>query len=204
MLKERIKKIRRELDLTQQEFADRLGVKRGSIANYEIGRNDPVDSIISLICREFDVSEEWLRNGEGEMFNPAPTDALDQLAEKYRLSNADYVMIEKFVNLRPEVRQNIYDYFKEVVSAFVYGDMEPQEMSSPQNKHDRHLENEIAQALSESLATQSQEKSLEELEAEYKKSRSVSARKKESSALNITAETNAEKSNGVHKKASGK
>ena len=204
MLKERIKKIRRELDLTQQEFADRLGVKRGSIANYEIGRNDPVDSIISLICREFNVSEEWLRNGEGEMFNPAPTDVLDQLAEKYRLSNADYVMIEKFVNLRPEVRQNIYDYFKEVVSALVYGDMEPQEMSSPQNKHDRHLENEIAQALSESLATQSQEKSLEELEAEYKKSRSVSARKKESSALNITAETNAEKSNGVHKKASGK
>ena len=113
-------------------------------------------------------------------------------------------MIEKFVNLRPEVRQNIYDYFREVVSAFVYGDMEPQEMSSPQNKHDRLLENEVAQALSESLATQPQEKSLEELEAEYKKSRSVSARKKESSALNITAETNTEKSKGVHKKVSGK
>lgn len=203
-MKDRIKKLRKSLDMTQQDFADRIGVKRNTIGQYEIGRNEPIETVINLICREFNVNEEWLRYGEGEMFNPAPTDVLDQLAEKYRLSNADYVMIEKFVNLRPEVRQNIYDYFREVVSAFVYGDMEPQEMSSPQNKHDRLLENEVAQALSESLATQPQEKSLEELEAEYKKSRSVSARKKESSALNITAETNTEKSKGVHKKVSGK
>lgn len=203
-MKNRIKKLRKSLDMTQQDFADRIGVKRNTIGQYEIGRNEPIETVINLICREFNVNEEWLRYGEGEMFNPAPTDVLDQLAKKYRLSNADYVMIEKFVNLRPEVRQNIYDYFKEVVSAFVYGDMEPQEMSSPQNKHDRSWENEAAQALSESLAAQSQEKSLEELEAEYKKSRSVSAQKKESSALNITAETNTEKSNGVHKKASGK
>ena len=203
-MKDRIKKLRKSLDMTQQDFADRIGVKRNTIGQYEIGRNEPIETVINLICREFNVNEEWLRYGEGEMFNPAPTDVLDQLAEKYRLSNSDYIMIEKFVNLRPEVRQNIYDYFREVVSAFVYGDMEPQEMSSPQNKHDRLLENEVAQALSESLATQPQEKSLEELEAEYKKSRSVSARKKESSALNITAETNTEKSKGVHKKVSGK
>ena len=50
-VKERIKKIRRELNLTQQEFAERIGIKRNTIANYETGRNDPVDSVISLICR---------------------------------------------------------------------------------------------------------------------------------------------------------
>ncbi len=38
-MKDRIKRIRKELDLTQQEFADRLGIKRGGIANYEVGRN---------------------------------------------------------------------------------------------------------------------------------------------------------------------
>lgn len=68
ILKDRIKKIRKELDLTQQEFADRIGVKRGGIANYEIGRNEPTDSVISLICREFNVNEDWLRTGQGEMF----------------------------------------------------------------------------------------------------------------------------------------
>ena len=67
-MKDRIKKIRKELDLTQQEFADRIGIKRGGVANYEIGRNDPADSVISLICREFNVNEQWLRDGTGEMF----------------------------------------------------------------------------------------------------------------------------------------
>lgn len=67
-MNDRIKKLRKHFDLTQQEFADRLSVKRGAIANYEIGRNEPTDSVISLICREFNVNEEWLRNGTGEMF----------------------------------------------------------------------------------------------------------------------------------------
>lgn len=67
---ERIKKLRKSLGLTQQEFADKIGVKRGAIANYEIGRNDPTDSVVALICREFYCSEQWLRTGEGEMFPP--------------------------------------------------------------------------------------------------------------------------------------
>lgn len=67
-LKNRIKLIRKELKLTQQEFSDRIGIKRGAIANYEIGRNEPVDSVISLICREFNVNEKWLRTGTGDMF----------------------------------------------------------------------------------------------------------------------------------------
>lgn len=67
---ERIKMLRKSLGLTQQEFADKIGVKRGAIANYEIGRNDPTDSVVSLICREFYCSEQWLRTGEGDMFPP--------------------------------------------------------------------------------------------------------------------------------------
>ena len=63
----RIKELRQALGLTQQEFADRIGVKRGAIANYEIGRNAS-DTAVALICREFGVSEHWLRTGEGEMF----------------------------------------------------------------------------------------------------------------------------------------
>ena len=67
---ERIKYLRKTLDLTQQEFSDRIGVKRGAVANYEVGRNDPTDSVVALICREFGVSEQWLRYGTGEMFPP--------------------------------------------------------------------------------------------------------------------------------------
>lgn len=68
MLNERIKELRKALNLTQQEFADRIHISRGALAVYEIGRNEPIDAVIALICREFDVNEHWLRTGEGEMF----------------------------------------------------------------------------------------------------------------------------------------
>lgn len=67
---DRIKALRDALNLTQQEFADRIGVKRSTIAKYEGGWNIPLDAVISMICREFNVSERWLRTGEGEMFQP--------------------------------------------------------------------------------------------------------------------------------------
>lgn len=67
-MNERLKKLRKELDLTQQEFADRIGSKRNTIAKYETDTNIPSAAVVSLICREFNVNEEWLRNGTGEMF----------------------------------------------------------------------------------------------------------------------------------------
>lgn len=62
---ERIKKLRKELGLTQKEFAERIGIKSNTIATYEIGRNNPIDAVINLICREFNVNEAWLRTGAG-------------------------------------------------------------------------------------------------------------------------------------------
>lgn len=60
--------MRKSLDLTQQEFADRLNVKRNTVATYERGKSNPSDAAVNLICREFNVNEAWLRTGEGEMF----------------------------------------------------------------------------------------------------------------------------------------
>ena len=67
-LKDRIKKLRKELDLTQQAFADKIGMKQNTIAQYEMGRTTPSDAIVFSICREFNVNEDWLRTGNGEMF----------------------------------------------------------------------------------------------------------------------------------------
>lgn len=65
---ERIKKLRKSLDLTQTEFASRIGTTQNSLAGYETGRRNPSSSVINNICKEFHVSEEWLRTGKGEMF----------------------------------------------------------------------------------------------------------------------------------------
>lgn len=67
-MNERIKEIRNVLNLTQQEFADKIKVKRNTVATYEMGRSVPSDSAVALICREFNVNEDWLRTGTGEMF----------------------------------------------------------------------------------------------------------------------------------------
>lgn len=101
---ERVKELRQALHLTQQEFADRISVKRPTVAQYEIGRNDPADSVISLICREYGVSEEWLRDGTGEMYVPQAQTVVDELAEKYHLSPPVRLLVEKFI-LLPEDKQ---------------------------------------------------------------------------------------------------
>lgn len=80
-MNERLKKLRKTLDLTQQKFGERIGVKGNTIAQYELGRNEPIDAVINLICREFNVNEEWLRTGEGDMFLP-----LDRNADIARLT----------------------------------------------------------------------------------------------------------------------
>lgn len=67
-MNERLKELRKKLGLTQQEFAERLGIKRNAVTNYEVGRNEPADMVVSLICREFGVKEEWLRTGKGPQF----------------------------------------------------------------------------------------------------------------------------------------
>lgn len=76
-MNERIKQLRKFLDLTQQKFADKLGVKRNTVGQWECGINAITDRVIFSICREFDVSEEWLRTGEGEMF--------EQLTEQQKI-----------------------------------------------------------------------------------------------------------------------
>lgn len=63
---ERIKRVRKERELTQQKFAEAIGVKQNTVAQYEIGRNEPIETVIALICSRFNVDEKWLRTGEGD------------------------------------------------------------------------------------------------------------------------------------------
>lgn len=64
----RIKELRKCLGLTQEKFAAQIGIKRNSLSQIEIGTNSLSPQNMLLICREWNVSEEWLREGTGEMF----------------------------------------------------------------------------------------------------------------------------------------
>lgn len=122
-MKERIKSIRKALGFTQQKFAKRLGVKQNTIAQYEIGRNDPSDAVIISICREFNVSEGWLRNGTGSMFVSVPSDkAIDSFVNNAKKGNGfkksflstlskldedEWIFVEKFMESVLEGRGTI-------------------------------------------------------------------------------------------------
>lgn len=110
---DRLKQLRKELDLTQEAFASRIGSVQNTITGYESGRRNPSAPVISLICREFDVSEEWLRNGSGEMFLPKK-DAIKSVVDKYHLSAEDQIVIENYVKLSQESRDRIVDFIRGV------------------------------------------------------------------------------------------
>ncbi|MCJ7854866.1 helix-turn-helix domain-containing protein [Lachnospiraceae bacterium NSJ-143] len=66
-MKERIRLIRKERELSQEEFAKKIGLTKTSISKIETGVNTPSEQTIMSICREFNINEEWLRNGTGSM-----------------------------------------------------------------------------------------------------------------------------------------
>ncbi|MFR4637015.1 MAG: helix-turn-helix domain-containing protein [Faecalibacterium prausnitzii] len=68
-MNERIALVRKSLGLTQEKFAEQVGLSRNFMWMIESGTRAPSDRTISDICREFNVNETWLRTGEGEMFN---------------------------------------------------------------------------------------------------------------------------------------
>lgn len=68
-MNERIALVRKSLGLTQEKFAEQIGLSRNFMWMIESGTRVPSDRTISDICREFNVNETWLRTGEGEMFN---------------------------------------------------------------------------------------------------------------------------------------
>lgn len=67
-MNERIKQLRKELGLTLDKFGEKIGVGKTAISKIENGDRSVTDQMFKSICREFNVREEWLRNGEGEMF----------------------------------------------------------------------------------------------------------------------------------------
>lgn len=124
-MNERIKALRKELNLTQQEFADRLGTSRGNIGSYEVGKSAPSDAVISLICKTFRVNEDWLRNGgdSNKMFIELSSMQevgyyVEDLLEYDGNGNAFYdaiiEMMKTYHSLDDKSKTVIREYFKNV------------------------------------------------------------------------------------------
>ena len=115
----RLKKLRNELEMTQQEFADVLGTARGNISAYEVGKNAPSDAVISLICKtDFPkgrVNETWLRTGEVEMFIEASRD--EQIAAFVGgiLKDEEDTFQKKFISMLAALDESDWEVLQKMV-----------------------------------------------------------------------------------------
>ena len=112
-MKDRIKTLRKTLKMTQQEFADRIGIKRNTVGLYEIGQSGISDTVIRAICREFDVNEEWLRTGSGEMFREVDTEARFSEWAGRVLAGRDETFQKRFVTMMMSLTEDQWRLLEE-------------------------------------------------------------------------------------------
>ena len=108
----RLKLLRKYLKKTQKEFGDICGKSRDAITSYEIGRVIPDDAFIKLVCIKFNVNEEWLRTGQGDMFIETMDSMIENLAKKYNLNENDIDIIKNYIQLSEEDRKKFVDIIK--------------------------------------------------------------------------------------------
>ncbi len=99
--------LRKTLGFNQKEMGDKIKLSQTHISSLENGARDATDRIISDICREFNVNEQWLRTGEGEIFIQPETFSLDEYAQKSQLSELELDIIKSYMDLNKDVRQAI-------------------------------------------------------------------------------------------------
>lgn len=177
-LNTRITKIRKESNMTQEQFALEMGISKNYVNLIENGKKKPGDRLVSDICRKFNINEEWLRKGK-EPMKILPTGKLSSYIEEITHGNDDF--IKDIIEAYMELDRTSKDALKELVS--------------------KMIEKNIAKRITEQADTQpSEQATTEELEAAYKKSRSGTAQNTSLSVSNTTADTDG---NDKKKNASG-
>lgn len=180
----RLKELRKNLKLTQQEFSNRIGIKRNNIACYETGKNTPSDAAISLICREFNVNENWLRTGEGEMFLSSNRTSEIRKLTNQLLSEESDSFKNRFINMLANLTVEEWAFLEKMALKLV----EPSIISDNNGQMTYNFNNNKNADKNESI-----NKPVEELEVEYKKSRLHSVRNINSSASNTTDDIESKK-----------
>ena len=116
-LNERIRLLRKDyLKLTQTEFGEKVGVSRSVIKNLELdvlAKPERKLPLIKLICKEFDVNEEWLLNGTEPMFNINKTSAfsLESYAKDNHITDLELQILEAYFKIPIETRKALLKSF---------------------------------------------------------------------------------------------
>lgn len=115
---ERVKAIRKALNLTLEKFGEKVGVTKQTVSRIENGVNNLTDQMVKSICREFNVSYDWIMNEDGEIFTDLPQTVLDELCKQYDLDDFDRALVEMYIefpdSIRKHLKENLLKMLKKI------------------------------------------------------------------------------------------
>lgn len=106
-------KLRSFLKLSMNKFGIEIGLSAGSINDIEKGKNIPTEQTIKLICLTYNVREEWLRTGKGEMFDNTNDALVEFLKQNYALDDLDLKIVKSYLKLSKESRQAFKSFLEQ-------------------------------------------------------------------------------------------
>lgn len=118
MISDRIRELRTALKLNQREFSQRAKIGHSTLAMFETGQRVPKDIHISQICQTFNANEEWLRTGNGEMFNRDEDADIAKLAREFSLSKFGQAAIIGYSHLSDVEKVAVGNYIKAVAKEY--------------------------------------------------------------------------------------
>lgn len=117
-MNERIKELRRALKISQEKFGGRIKISGASVSKIESGENNPSEQTVSLILSEFNVSEKWLRNGEGDMFNPSSSEA-ERLVNKYSFPEIVGKLLKVYEGMNQPQQEAVLEYAQRFIASLI-------------------------------------------------------------------------------------
>ena len=117
-LKDRIRHFRKNIKkLTQDEFRKEINLSRSNLASIETGAVKVTDRVIADICKTFNLSEHWLRTGEGDMYVESETSLVDSLTKQMNMSAEQRKLMEIFLTMSDEKRDSVSKAFFDFLDA---------------------------------------------------------------------------------------
>lgn len=190
-LKGRLYAIRKDKKLSQEEFGNRIGISRSAICNYESGIRPVSNQVILAVCREFNVDELWMRNGVGNPYKLKKAGVIEQLIQEYKCTKFEGDFLKTYFQMDENERIKFVECIYRLFAPLMKGlkGFNPFADYFIETYGNDFCEIQEMQNTSKVLNEPNQkEKSTEELEEEYKKSRSDSASKTTLSASSIIEE----------------
>lgn len=122
-INERVKHFRKDvLHISQTEFATSLGMKQTGVSYMERDGSTVTDQTIKAICLLYNVNEDWLRNGSGEMYIQPDAFSLDDFVKSKGATGLELEIVKTYFELDPEIRKAAVAHFKRRLAAAVAAD----------------------------------------------------------------------------------